>query len=68
MFQLPSLYLIFTFKRMGSFSDLYLPIVPRLLYRPTRSCLNGSQFVNVDISAPSDYLRVEQGVYYTLIK
>ena len=48
---------------MGSFSDWCLPILPRLLYRPTQSCLNGSQFVNIDISAPSDYLGVEQSVY-----
>ncbi len=41
---------------MGSFSDWCLPTVPRLLYRPTQSCLNGSQFVNIDISARSDYL------------
>ena len=59
----------FTFKRMGSFSDwcLQVPIVPRLSFRPTRSWLNGSQFVNIDISARSDYLGVEQSVYCMLI-
>jgi len=47
---------------MGSFSDWCLLVVSRLLYWTTRSCLNGSQFVNIDISAP-DYLGVEQSVY-----